>query len=148
MKDIKWGRPTQYGQHGISHLRSVTSTLHPEEVPGLLSIEGPYQRIFWARLGPGGFIVPHIDTGPFWERWHIPIQPAGWFWENGKYFEPEEDVPFRVHHWLPHAVYNNTLRTRIHLIVDRAIKPPEAPKPGLLVLTEMIPEIQELIDKL
>lgn len=100
--------------------------------------------VWWAALGPGGFVVPHIDAGPpFYERWHFPIEPAGFFWEDGEYYEPTE--PFKVRHWLPHAVWNPTNKTRIHIMAERQVVPAEAPESSPLILTEMIPEIEQMI---
>ena len=107
-------------------------------------IEPPFRRVVWAKLDAGGFVIPHIDAGnPFYERWHVPAYPAGFFWEDGNHSEPTE--LFRVHHWLPHAVYNPTDKPRIHLMVDRDIIPPEAPTEGRLIYTDMIPEVEALI---
>ncbi len=55
------------------------------------------------------------------------------------------DTPFRVHHWKSHAIWNDTLVDRVHLIVDRKVIPPEAPKGGRLIYTDMIPEVEALI---
>lgn len=146
--DRRWGKEELYGDHGIVHLRTVTPAVQPEEIGDLLVVPGPYQRIFWAKLGPGGFIIPHRDAGPWWDRWHIPVEPAGWFWEDGERLEPDWMVPFRVRHWLPHAVWNDTDRERVHLIVDRAERPADAPVDGPLEFTPMIPEVQAMIDNL
>ncbi len=109
-----------------------------------IGVDPPFHTAFWARVDPGGFISPHIDAGPYWERWHFPVQPSGWFWEETRgHFQPVE--PFTVRHWESHAVYNDGDMSRIHFIVDRAIRPPDAPLKGPLVITEMIPEIIALL---
>jgi hypothetical protein len=101
--------------------------------------------VWWAKLEPGGFVVPHIDAGhPFHERWHIPVEPAGWFWEDGMYIKAPDTV-FEVHHWKPHAVWNPTDKVRIHIIVDRDIVPADAPESSALILTDMIPEVAALM---
>jgi len=108
-----------------------------------IGVEPPFEVAFWAKVAPGGFIAPHIDAGPWWERWHFPVEAGGWFWEESKgHFQPAQ--PFTVRHWEPHAVYNNSDLSRIHFIVDRAVHPPDAPLEGPLVITEMIPEIAAL----
>lgn len=139
-----YNQPTQYSKNGASHLRSGAQTAHKwaKEIPG------PYRAVWFAKLDPGGFAVPHIDAGkPFYDRWHIPITPAGFFWEDGVMYEAPEE-PFRVRHWLPHAVGNPTDRVRIHLMVDRVEIAEGSPEESTLILTDMIPEIQELIDRI
>lgn len=90
-------------------------------------------------------MIPHIDAGnPFYDRWHIPAIPAGWFWEDGLFLETPTE-PFRVRHWLPHAVGNPTDQMRVHLMVDRAVIPEDAPKSSELLITSMIPELRELV---
>lgn len=96
-------------------------------------------------MEPGGFAIPHIDAGsPFRERWHIPVCPAGWFWQNGVYTEAPSE-PFEVRHWEPHAVYNDSDKVRIHLLVDRKAEPFDAPKSSQLIITDMIPEVEALL---
>lgn len=150
---MDWNKETDFLVHGIAHKRQVTTHVHPEVVTELLGepilVTGPYKRLFWARLGPGGFIIPHIDAAPFYDRWHIPVEPAGWFWQNGEKFQPERMVPFQVQHWLPHAVWNDTDKDRIHLIIDRDWQPPEAPDVQPLVITDdVIDDLQVLISAL
>ncbi len=140
METVEWGESTVFSEHGISHGRAVA----PTTVQLALSvIEGPVHNAWWARIAPGGFIIPHIDAGPFLERWHFPVLIAGMFWEDGVHSQPTE--PFAVHHWKPHAVYNATDDPRVHLIVDREVVPPEAPLHSELIFTDMIPEVSALI---
>jgi hypothetical protein len=129
VEDVDWGEPTDFATHAVSHRRYTTPA---SPLIALPEVEGPYRAVFWAKIGPGGFIMPHIDAGPFYERWHIPVQPAGMFWEDGRYMNPIS--PFIVHHWLPHAVWNPTSVARVHLIVDRDIIPPDAPTQSKLIL--------------
>jgi hypothetical protein len=129
VENVDWGEPTDFASHLASHRRYTTQASPTLALP---EIDGPYKAVFWAKLGAGGFIVPHIDAGPYYERWHIPVQPAGMFWELDTYFQPTE--PFQVRHWLPHAVWNPTDTDRIHLIVDRDIIPPDAPTDGKLII--------------
>lgn len=137
----EWHPTSNYKTSGISHLRK-TADADKSFVADLL--DPPIHRVWWAALEPGGFVVPHIDAGPpYYERWHFPIQPAGYFWEDGVYYEPTE--PFQVRHWLPHAVWNPTNKTRIHLMAERQVTPTEASKASELILTELIPEIKEMI---
>lgn len=75
----------------------------------------PIHTSWIAKVPAGGFIGPHIDQGPYHERWHVPIQPAGTF--DGR--EVTAGVSFPVSHWAPHRVDNPTDRDRIHLVIDR-----------------------------
>jgi hypothetical protein len=74
-------------------------------------------RPVWAAwvswLEPGGYILSHIDQGPYRERWQVALWPAG-VGLTGRTGEA-----FRVQHWEPHRVVNRTDRPRIHLVVDR-----------------------------
>jgi len=137
-----WTPPTVYATHGIAHGRS-TATIDQTLLTDLLP--GPLHQGWWARLLPGGFVVPHCDVPPFRERWHFPVRPAGFFWEDGAFYEPVE--PFIVRHWLPHAVWNPTDRPRIHLMVEREILSYEGSQKSF-TFESMLWEIQELIDAL
>jgi len=75
----------------------------------------PIWTAWIAKVPAHGFIGPHIDEGPYHERWHVPILPAGTF--DGR--EVEAGVSFPVKHWEPHHVDNPTGRDRIHLVIDR-----------------------------
>jgi hypothetical protein len=85
----------------------------------------PVWSAWVSRIEPGGLIHPHIDQGPYRERWQIPIQPAGVM--NG--VEAVAGVPFRVNHWEPHSVENPTDRPRIHLVIDRDVIVDAQPTP-------------------
>ncbi len=140
LESVEWGKPTVFSEHGISHGRA---TARADNALALaIGVEPPIQITFWARIDPGGFIIPHIDAGVWWERWHFPVETGGHFWQDPDHFSPTE--PFQVQHWLPHAVYNDSAGPRVHLIVDRKITPPEAPDYMPLTLTEMIPEVAAL----
>jgi len=87
-----------------------------------------FQPVFtaWiAKVPPHGFIAPHIDAGPYRERWHVPIHPSGTFDGCGV----DAGVSFLVRHWEPHRVDNPTDRPRIHIVIDRAemVDVPTAP---------------------
>lgn len=81
----------------------------------------PMHSVRLTRLEPGGHIRLHRDGGPHYERWQIPIQPAGRFILDEVELVQEPGVPFRVEHWKWHEVINDTDRARIHLLIDRAI---------------------------
>jgi hypothetical protein len=77
----------------------------------------PIWTAWIAKVPAHGFIGPHIDEGPYHERWHVPIIPAGTF--DGR--EVEAGVSFPVKHWEPHQVDNPTGRDRVHLVIDRDV---------------------------
>jgi hypothetical protein len=77
----------------------------------------PIHTAWVARVPPRGFIGPHIDQGPYHERWHVPIHPAGTF--DGR--KVKAGVSFPVKHWEAHRVDNDTDRDRIHLVIDRDV---------------------------
>jgi hypothetical protein len=85
----------------------------------------PVWTAWIAKVPAGGFIGPHIDEGPYHERWHVPIVPAGTF--DGR--NVEAGISFPVHHWEPHRVDNPTDQPRIHLVIDRVemVDVPNAP---------------------
>jgi hypothetical protein len=131
-----------WGHSYVSHGR-VVSTAIDHRIAEKYGVPGPYRRVWYAKLLPGGFAIPHIDTGPFYDRWHIPIEPAGWFWEYGTYTQ-QPDTIFRVRHWLPHAVWNDEDIPRVHIMVDRN----ELAYPGtkeLELFHGMVPEIETLM---
>jgi hypothetical protein len=85
----------------------------------------PIHTSWLARVPAGGFIGPHIDEGPYHERWHVPVAAAGTF--DGR--QVEVGVSFPVHHWEPHRVDNPTAVDRIHIVIDRVemVDVPPAP---------------------
>lgn len=85
----------------------------------------PIWTAWVAKVPPHGFIGPHIDEGPYHERWHVPIHPAGLF--DGH--PVEAGVSFPVKHWEPHRVDNPTGRARIHLVIDRDLMVDVPPAP-------------------
>lgn len=105
----------------------------------------PIKHARWTSLLPGGFIHPHIDGAPWHFRWQIPVQPAGYFWQNGMTFEPQMNEIFEVQHWEPHAVWNPTDIERIHIVVDAVRKPEPYPEFQAMTLTDMIPPITEMM---
>ena len=138
-----WTDPTEYATHKIAHGRS-TAHIDQDLLEGL--VHDPLHSGWWARIMPGGFIVPHCDVPPYRQRWHFPVQPAGFFWEDGETTEPTE--PFMVRHWLPHAVWNPPDTPRIHLMVEREVLSYESSITSSLTYEEMLPEIQALVETL
>jgi len=77
----------------------------------------PVWAAWLAEVPAGGHIGPHIDQGPYHERWHVPIIVAGTF--NGH--AVKAGVPFQVRHWEPHWVDNPSGQARVHLVIDRDV---------------------------
>lgn len=88
----------------------------------------PVRDVTLSRLEPGGFIAPHRDAGPWFERWQIPIVTSGQWHGDGEH-QPQAGVAFPVRHWEPHAVTNRGPGPRIHLVVDRDIPIARDPLP-------------------
>lgn len=120
MTGIQFGNPSRVEDGRVSVGYSVS-----QDVRGvfewLLVDFQPVKAAYLSCLDPGGYIKPHQDRGPHYERWQIPIRPAGWFRVGDDLIQQEAGVPFRVEHWQWHEVVNDTDRQRIHLIVDRNI---------------------------
>ncbi len=101
-------------------------------------------RGWYGKLDPGGFVLPHSDAGPWMERWHYPIQPAGYIWqEDGGIVESPLD-PFQVFHHRPHAIWNPHHIARVHLIVEynNEIDEPY----HALEMFDPLPEMQALVE--
>jgi hypothetical protein len=77
----------------------------------------PVHTAWLARVPARSFIGPHIDEGPYHERWHVPVVAAGTF--DGRTVDP--GVSFPVRHWEPHRVDNPTGVDRIHIVIDRDV---------------------------
>jgi len=77
----------------------------------------PVWTAWLAKVPAHGFIGPHIDEGPYRERWHVPVLPSGTF--DG--VEVQAGVSFPVAHWVVHRVDNPTDSPRVHLVVDRDV---------------------------
>ncbi len=114
-------------------------TVFPDERPNY----DPFVRAWYAKLDPGGFILPHIDQGPWIERWHYPIQPAGYVWQEGEgVIESPLDM-FPVKHWEPHAVWNPHHIARIHLIIEYDNEVDEPTRD--LEVFDPLPEMHDLV---
>lgn len=130
-----WSLPSSYAVTGVHHgYRQVTLARPgytcPEAAPFAFVLErfAPVREAWLSWIAPGGFIRPHRDAGPWWERWQVPIAAAGAFRGDGDTV-PVDGVPFPVEHWNPHAVINDTDRSRIHLVIDRAVRLPLPARP-------------------
>jgi hypothetical protein len=83
----------------------------------VLSAFAPVWTAWVAMVPARGFIGPHIDEGPYHERWHVPIRVAGTF--DGRVVVAGASFPVR--HWEPHRVDNPTDVPRVHLVIDRDV---------------------------
>jgi hypothetical protein len=91
----------------------------------VLDAFAPVYAAWVSCVEPGGVIHPHIDAGPYRERWQVPIRPAGVM--NG--LQATAGVPFPVKHWEPHSVENTADHARIHLVIDRNVFVDSRPAP-------------------
>ena len=153
-----FSQPSVYdGPAGRVHHGYSTAPAAVDAVPVLLSAE-PVAS-WYAKLEPGGFIVPHVDQGPWRERWHYPISGVGWVWQSwedesiprvGRPVLPDgAAAPYRMNHHRPHAVWNpwtNRPDYRVVLIVEFD-NPVDQPTTDLII-APMIPQVQEMIDAL
>lgn len=121
-----WSGPSDGDRVKVHHgYRQVTvaaggNVCHPE-LGWLLEQFAPVWGAWLGRLDPGGWIRPHIDAGPYRERWQVPICGDCTFRVDGATFHPTPGVPFRVHHHLWHAVDNLGPGPRVALVVDRDV---------------------------
>lgn len=126
-----WSEPTASDNEVNPNYRIVSLVAGGSTRPAaaefrfVLEAFAPVYAAWVSRIEPGGLIHPHIDAGPYRERWQVPIQPAGVM--NG--VEATAGVPFRVEHWKPHSVENTSDRARIHLVIDRDVFVNNTPAP-------------------
>ena len=81
----------------------------------------PVKTAWLSWIEPGGYVKPHRDAAPWYERWQIPVITAGRMTINGVDVDQQPGVPFQVEHWLTHEVVNDTDHPRVHLVLDRKI---------------------------
>ena len=152
---LAWSQPSTYSEGtGVHHGYSTAKAT--EWLTGVqLDISKPLSNAWYAKLDPGGFIVPHIDQGPWVERWHYPESGMGYVrqgWDDVGYGSRLTSprlcghVPYRMYHHQPHAVWNPHDEPRIVLIVEYD-NPVDQPTSDLIIC-DMIPEVQEMIDAL
>ena len=130
--DSAWSLASTYRDTGVHHgYRRVVlvSASHWNTYADLFGFVwdamNPVRDVTLSRLEPGGFIAPHRDAGPWFQRWQVPIVTScDW---HGQSQEP--GVAFPVEHWKPHAVTNRGPGPRIHLVIDRDIAIPRDPLP-------------------
>lgn len=143
-----WSLPSHFSANGVHHgyrrvvLVNAGYTLPAAEpFQAVLDEFDPIREAWLSWIDPGGFILPHRDSAPWYERWQVPIATAGDM--NG---QPATDgTPFQVKHHIPHHVANGTERPRVHLVIDRDV-PLELPPQPFEVFHEAIPDtLAELI---
>jgi hypothetical protein len=112
-----WSLPSSFAATGVHHgYRRL-------DLPGegwfdyVLEQFQPIRTVWGSWIDPGGFIIPHRDAGPYYERWQIPIITSGQFED----YDQEPGHAFKVEHWLPHSVWNTGEGPRVHLVLDREL---------------------------
>lgn len=123
-----WSAPSSYAATGVHHgYRRVTLVdngrwwPHAELFRFVLEALDPVHDAWLSWIDAGGFIVPHRDGGPWWERWQVPVSTSG-VWIDSDASAATNGVPFPVQHWDRHAVLNDADAPRVHVVVDRAIR--------------------------
>lgn len=155
---LEWSKSSTYSVGTGVHHGYSTAPADAFYAPNNVHASGAIVTTMWyAKLDPGGFIVPHVDQGPWLERWHYPISGKGWVWQDWprderfktfthmtNYAALLPQIPYRMNHHQPHAVWNPYDEPRIILIVeyDNAVDQPTTD----LIICVMIPEIQTMID--
>lgn len=138
-----WSLPSTYTGTRVHHgYRRVVLVSAGRRQPGakpfaqVLDEFEPVREAWLSWLDPGGFIIPHRDGAPWFERWQVPIQASGWFDDR----RPVDGEPFQVKHWLRHSVWNDGDRPRIHIVIDRdvPIDLPPAPFETFLVPPQFV----------
>lgn len=145
-----WSIPSNYRDNGVHHryqrvvlVNSRYRNPHAELFDFVLSVMHPVRDMTLSKLDPGGFIAPHRDAGPWFERWQVPIATSGQWHGGGA--TPAPGVAFRVRHWESHAVTNRGPGSRIHLVIDRDISIQRDPLP---FATFSIPQdMSDLVDR-
>lgn len=141
-----WTEATEYGWGQLAH--GYRSATYHGVYDDLLEQFQPIRMVRMAMLEPGGFIANHVDgEAVYYERWHVPIEPAGWVWQEDEGFLHAPDEPFRVAHWRNHAVGNPSKVQRIHVVLDRDIEVRRGDGMGA-VRHPNLPEIDELIARI
>ncbi len=123
-----WSRPStieathvHHGYRQVSLADSCVLRPEAERWRFVLDLFEPIREAWLSWLDPGGFILPHRDAGPYYERWQVPIQPAGYLAHDDEALVATIGQPFRVEHWRTHSVTNDGARPRIHLVLDRDV---------------------------
>lgn len=124
--DHLWSLPSSFAETGVHHgyrQTVVVSAGHLEvpEFADLVDHFTPTWMAWLSSLAPGGFIAEHIDRGPYFERWQVPLSDAGALFHDGTLVPHRVGVPFRVRHFDWHHVVNDGPAERVSLVVDRRV---------------------------
>lgn len=124
-----WSLSSRFAETRAHHgYRQITVVLagriERPEFTDLLTPLAPVRGAWLSRLEPGGYIVEHIDAGPYYERWQIPLSPHGRLFQDGEPVACEVGVPYMVRQFDWHHVRNDDEGDRIALVVDRDIALP------------------------
>lgn len=118
-----WSLPSTYDATGVHHgYRRVVVVGNGVRLPvaepfgWVLDQFDPIVEAWLSWIDPGGYIVRHIDRGPYRDRWQVPIVSGDL---DG--VQAVDGQSFRVAHWEPHSVTNDTDQPRVHIVIDRAV---------------------------
>jgi hypothetical protein len=122
----RWSLPSTFKSTGVHHgyRQTIVVTAGVLRVPGLTWLVAPFAPVaeaWFSSIDPGGFIVDHVDAGPYRERWQVPFTPAGQLLHDREPVAHEVGVPFRVRQYEWHSVENHTDEARVVLVVDRDV---------------------------
>lgn len=135
-----WSLPSTFSRtkvhHGYRRVIVYDGTLRVPALAPLLDQFTPVHNAWLSWIEVGGFIVRHVDGGPYRQRWQVPITDAGLFDHDGRIARPDVGVPFRVHHYWPHAVTNPGPGPRVSLVIDRAVLVADVPDGPFRILRE------------
>lgn len=131
-----WSRPSDYGQTNVHHGYRQCSLVsggrwlpNAEPFGFVLDALAPVREAWLSRIEAWGFIVPHVDRGPWLERWQIPITASGLWLTDDETTRVGDGAAYRVEHWKPHSVVNDQPTERIHLVLDRDVPAAEDADP-------------------
>lgn len=124
--DHLWSLPSDVADVGAHHGYSQVSVvvgghLEVPEFAEVLTAFAPVRAAWLSRISPGGYVLPHIDAGPYYERWQAPFTADGVLVHDGQPVAHEVGVPFRVDHFDWHEVRNDGPGDRVSLVVDRNV---------------------------
>lgn len=119
---VPWSLPSTFettrAHHGYrQYTLAGGSRIKDAEWADVLEQFAPIRSAWLSRIDPGGFVVCHIDAGPHYERWQMPVTGYGSL--NGVRAVPGQ--PFQVHHDRWHHVRNDDNGPRIVVVVDRDV---------------------------
>ena len=142
---VEWSEASDWAQTEVHHLYRQSGSVGA--FADVLDSFAPVRKAWLSCVEPGGFLADHIDEAKspgYWERWHVPLEPAGLVLHNCVLLDQQPGIPCRFEHWLPHAAANPTSRRRITLIIDRAVI---VQPPGPFQRLVPSPQIAELIPR-